>query len=226
MKEQIEAFFKAYLSHFGDRTVFTSDTPKEMMLSEPDEEGWFSWKLTTGTLQISDYQNLADNFKAKLPLSFINWHRQYFFLDGDCSLLRLPASNPNLPLQYIIEYFSWENNAKLISQKLYPFADEGNDTGPLVFDGRVTSVDNEFPIRVYDHEFGGDLSGLSDIIFSSFDKLIVCITHYMNELETRRNFDIIPNFFEIDPTGAGATGLNYWLTWKNMQKSNFEEFGY
>jgi len=28
-------------------------------------------------------------------------------------------------------------------------------------------ADNEFPIRIYDHEFGGSSAGLSEIIFSS-----------------------------------------------------------
>jgi hypothetical protein len=84
----------------------------------------------------------------------------------------------------------------------------------------------EFPIRVYDQEYGGNLEGLSEIIFSSFPKLLECLTHYLIELKTRNNFEIIPDFFKIDPDGAGKTGVNYWLSWTSMQRENFNEFGY
>jgi hypothetical protein len=220
-----EGFFKAYLAYSGNNTVFTKNTPEEMMLSGLDNDGWFSWKLIPGTLQVSDYKALEHQFSVELPHSFIDWHRQYFFLDCDCSLVRLPESNPNSPLKEVIDNLRWESHKKLSSQKLYPFASEGNDTGPLVFDGRKEMADNEFPIRVYDHDFDGSLTGLSEIIFSSFSKLLDCLTHYMTELKTKRNFEIIPDFFIIDPTGAGTTGLGYWNTWKDMLKGNYEEFG-
>jgi hypothetical protein len=94
-----------------------------------------------------------------------------------------------------------------------------------VFDGRNPRPDNEFPIRVYDHEFGGQLEGLSEIVFSSFAKLLECVTYFLQELKSRKNFEIIPDFFRIDPEGAGKTGIDYWLTCIKMQKANFEEFG-
>lgn len=84
---------------------------------------------------------------------------------------------------------------------------------------------NEYPIRVYDHEYGGDMNGLGEIIFSSFSKLLECFTHYIQELENRKNFEIIPDFFHIDPTRAGKTGVDYWLGWVSMEKENDELFG-
>lgn len=225
MTELSNKFFDAYFNAFSNKTVFTDDVPQEMILTEVDEEGWFGWKLIKGTLLEEDYQKVEKEFNIKLPKSFVEWHKEYFFLDADTSILRLPTSNPNLPLEEIREDFSWFIAEQLISQKLYPFGDEGNDAGPLVFDGRIDTKDNEFPIRVYDHEFGGDIEGLSEIIFSSFEKLLECLTHYMTELKTRKNFEIILDFFKIDPTGAGLTGVDYWLSWTNMQKANFEEFG-
>ena len=155
----------------------------------------------------------------------MKWHKEYFFLDADTSILRLPTSNPNLLLKDIRKNLDWFIAQQLIPQKLYPFGGEGNDIGPLVFDGRITSQNNEYPIRFYDQEFGGNLEGLGEIIFSSFEKLLECLTHYMTELKTRKNFEIIPDFFKIDPTGAGLTGIDYWLCWTNMLKADFEEFG-
>jgi hypothetical protein len=223
--EKATEFFNAYLAHFGNRAVLTKNTPEEMILSEPDKDGWFSWKLIPGTLQVIDYKEVEHEFNIRFPDSFINWHKQYFFLDGDCSLLRLPKSNPEQPLQEVKRNLNWASAERLIPQKLYPFGDEGNDTGPLVFDGRKEVVGNEFPIRVYDQDFAGKLAGLSEIIFSSFGKLLECMTYYMTELQTRRDFEIIPDFFTIDPTGAGDTGRTYWLSWRDMLKELYEEFG-
>lgn len=217
-------FFDAYFNAFSNKTVYTDDVPQEMILTEEDEEGWFGWKLIKGTLLEEEYQKVEKEFNIKLPKSFVEWHKEYFFLDADTSILRLPTSNPNLPLEEIKENLNWFIAEQLIPLKLYPFGNEGNDAGPLVFDGRIDTINNEFPIRVYDHEFGGDLEGLSEVIFSSFEKLLACLTHYMTELKTRKSFEIIPDFFKIDPTGAGLTGIDYWLSWANMQKANFEEF--
>lgn len=221
MKDFSTSFFDAYFSVFSNKTVFTDNTPQEMMLTEEDEEGWCEWKLIKGTLLEEDYHKIEKEFNIKLPNSFIEWHKTFYFLGADISILRLPSSNPNLSLAEIRDNLSWFVAEKLIPQKLYPFGDEGNDAGPLVFDGRLDIKNNEFPIRFYDHEFGGELDGLSEVIFSSFEKLLECSIHFMTELKIRRNFEIIPDFFKIDPTGAGLTGVDYWLGWAEMQKANY-----
>jgi hypothetical protein len=222
-QELTKQFFEAYLAAFPNRTVFTNDTPEEMMGGSVDEEGWFDWKILKGTLQETDYRKLELKYKIELPKSFIAWHKEYFFLNGDTSILRLPASNPKLPLKDVESNLNWFIPEQLISKKLYPFADEGNDAGQLVFDGRNAVPDNEFPIRVYFQEFGGDMEGLSEIIFSSFRKLLECLTHYLTERKTRKDFEIIPDFFKIDPTGAGSSSIGYWQTWVELQKSTFED---
>ena len=224
MTALITEFFKTYLEAFPNKIVFSKDSPVEMMLSPKDQDGWFEWKLIKGNLTDDDYKKIEDEFKITLPRSFVQWHQEYFFLDCDLSILRLPSSNPNLPLKDIRKNLDWLIAEQLIPQKLYPFGDEGNDGGPLVFDGRSSLRDNEFPIRFYDHEFGGALEGLSEIIFSSFGKLLECLTHYLSELKTRKDFEIIPDFFKIDPTGAGLTGVVYWSNWAEMLKANFYEF--
>ena len=221
-----QKFWDAYLSAFSRRTVYTDSFPAEMKDSEKDNDGWIKWKPIKGTLQESDYQNLESKFSVLFPKSFINWHKGYYFLDADCSIVRLPISSPTRPLEDLEKNLDWFIPKQLIPQRLYPFADEGNDAGPLVFDGREPAADNEFPIRVYDQSYGGDLEGLSEIIFSSFPKLLECLTHYLTELKSRKDFEIIPDFFQIDPDGAGKPGIDYWLGWAGAQKANFEEFAY
>jgi hypothetical protein len=176
-------------------------------------------------LDTLDYKKIEDQFNVRLPNSFIEWHKSYYLLDGDCSLLRLPFSNPLQPLQEVKNNLDWYIAKQLIPQKIYPFATEGNDGGPLVFDGRIEVANNEFQIRVYDQDFGGNLEGLGEVVFSSFSKLLECLTHYMLELKARKSFEILPDFFRIDPDGAGKTGIDYWLSWAAMQRANFQEFG-
>jgi len=151
----------------------------------------------------------------KLPQSFIDWHKRYFFLEGDCAILRLPISMPSQPLKEITKNLEWFIPEQIIPQKIYPFGDSANDIGPLVFDARVPIANNEFPIRMYDHEYGGDLAGLSEIIFSCFDKLLECVTYFLNEMGQKEWRDIVYNFFEIDPEGAGKTGKKYWTLMAN-----------
>ena len=223
MTDLNQKFLSAYLAVFPCKAVYTDSFPTEMKVSEKDQEGWIEWKPIKGTLHDSDYHELEKQFGVVFPKSFIDWHKAYYFLEADCSIIRLPASSPTRPLESLKQSLDWFIPEQLIPLKLYPFADEGNDTGPLVFDGRESVQDYEFPVRVYDHEYGGDLEGLSEIVFSSFPKLLKCLTHYLTELKTRQNFEIIPDFFQIDPQGAGKTGIDYWLSWVGMQKANFEK---
>lgn len=214
-----ENFFQAYWKP-GLREYYTESSSKEMMLTPVDQEGYFEWALIKGTLTLEDYRKVEDKYNMRLPLNFKEWHRQYFFCDGDCSIVRLPCSVPTRPLQEVIECLDWHVPEQLIPLGLIPFANEGNDTGPLVFDTRNQSDSSDYPIRVYDHEYMGDLEGLSEIIFSSFNKLIECLTHLLKETKSRESFDVIGDFFLIDPNGAGATGKQYWMSWIDMLSPN------
>lgn len=225
MIDNIEQFFQAYWTP-GMKSVYTDKVTEQMMRSEIDENGWYEWELISGNLTDEDYEKVETKFNIIFPDIFIEWHKRYFFADCDCSIIRLPNSVPNMPLQGIIDNLDWHIPEQLIPIGLVPFADEGNDAGPLVFDTRNKKDRNDFPIRVYDHEYGGDLEGLSEIIFSSFEKMLECLTHFLNEIKTKKNFEVIPDFFVIDPSGAGSTGKSYWLEWTEMQRYNYEEFGY
>ncbi|WKN45577.1 SMI1/KNR4 family protein [Tunicatimonas pelagia] len=218
-KDVIENFFKAYWKP-GMYTVCTDKVPKEMMRSEINESGWFEWGLIKGNLTVKDYQKVEKDLNIQYPPSFIEWHRAYFFLDGDCSLVRLPESNPNELLHDLRSVDDLSASEQLIPMKIYPFADEGNDTGSLVFDAREPVESHEFPVRVYDHEYDGELEGLSNVIFSSFTKLLECITHFLELRAVKSDYKIIPDFFTIDPTGAGLAGRDYWNCWIEMLKAH------
>jgi len=129
------------------------------------------------------------------------------------------------PLKEIIDHLNYDIAKDLIKLRLIPFAMDGFDEGPLVFDGRQSEMDNEFPIRTYNFDYNGQIDGLGDVIFSSFGKMLQCLTHFLKEKKSRRDFDIFPDFLSINPNGAGKTGVDYWLNYAAMERSNFEEFG-
>jgi len=225
MKDIIEEFFTAYWTP-GMKSVYTDKISKEMMISTVDNDGWYEWKLIPGNLTPDHYRKVEAKFKVTFPDNFIEWHRRYFFTDCDCSIIRFPNSLPTQPLKELENLLDWDIPRQIIPLELVPFADEGNDAGILIFDTRNKTNKSDFPIRVYEYEHEGHLNGLSEIIFSSFSKLLECLTHYLIETKHKKYFEVIPDFYEIDPTGAGFTGISYWNDWIEMEKANYEEFGY
>ncbi|QEC45666.1 SMI1/KNR4 family protein [Pseudobacter ginsenosidimutans] len=216
-------FFEAFMLIDINRMLNVEECPAAMKGGK-NERGWNEWKAIPGNLSVDLYYDLEKEFNVLLPESFINWHRSHFFMNAETQILRLPISHPDQPLKHLREIWEWVIPEKLIPQKLYPFGSEGNDTGPFVFDGRKPVAHNEFPVRVYDHEYFGDLKGLSPVIFSSFTKLLECQIHFTTELNKDRNdYEIIPEFFRIDPEGAGKTGKEYWNGWAGMMKVNADD---
>lgn len=210
MKNVIENFFAAFFKK-DLQGVFTPNTPKEMMASEVDEYGWFFWKPIKGALTYEDYEQVEKKFNVSFPKSFIEWHKSYFFLDGDFMFVSLPSSLPTEPLSKLTDELDYDLAKELIEMKLYPFGSDGIYI--FVFDAREDKVDNEFPIRVYDHDFYDSDSpevALGEIVFSSFSKLLECLTYFLND-EERPIEEVIPEFFKIDPEGAGKTGRSFWM---------------
>lgn len=222
MKDIINSFFDAFFSFTSPDAVYVENTPQNMMNSDVDSEGWYKWKPVEGTLSYEDYNKVEKRFNVKFPKSFIEWHKKYFFLRGGCSIISLPPSYPTQALQRVIDNLDNDLSEELIAQKLYPFATDDNDIGFFVFDAREDKTDNEYPIRLYDHEYGGDLDGLSEILFSSFTKLLECLTYAM-ENDSLPMHEKLAEFIRIDPDGAGKDGIDFWLERIAVEKESFED---
>ncbi|GGH21938.1 SMI1/KNR4 family protein [Mucilaginibacter phyllosphaerae] len=218
IKKKFDAFFKTNEPLFAG---YTKDSPMEMIDSDVDSEGYYRWKPIKGTLSCKDYDNVEHKFQIKFPKSFIEWHKMYFFLNCHSPVAYMPHSSPTQPLQDIIDNLDNDLSKDLIAKKLYPFATDDNDIGFFVFDAREDKADNEYPIRLYDHEYGGDPAGLSEILFSSFSKLLECLTYAM-ENHNEQIHEILPEFIRIDPEGAGKDGIDFWVDRIAFEKKNFE----
>jgi hypothetical protein len=223
MEDIINNFFDIFFKFNRLRTVYgVQITPQNMMDSGVDNEGWYTWKPIKGTLTSADYNKVEQKFGVKFPRSFIEWHKEYFFLGGGSPVVYLPCSSPTQPLQEIIDGLDYSLGENLIVQKLCPFATDDNDIGCFVFDAREEREDNEYPIRLYDHEYGGDdLEGLSEILFSSFTKLLECLTYAMENSKAPL-YENLAEFIRIDPDGAGKDGIDFWLHRIAFEKEDFD----
>lgn len=222
MKE-IDIFFSSFFKYVTLKTVYVQQSPKNMMASDIDEEGWYTWKPIKGTLSDIDYQEVEQRFGVVFPKSFIEWHKRFFFLQGFCRIIDFPISSPKQPLQAIIDNLDNDLSRELASAGLYIFAQDDDNYGPFVFDGREDKTDDEFPIRIYDYHYIGNLDGLSEIILSSFSKLLECITYLLNNIDTLPLSEIIAEFLRIDPQGAGKSGLDFWLERIAIEKEEENE---
>ncbi|WP_412465649.1 hypothetical protein [Pedobacter sp. KLB.chiD] len=80
MDEIINTFFTSYFNFSSLRGVYIEEkTPKNMMATPVDEEGWYTWKPIKGALNNNDYRRVEEKLGVKFPESFIEWHKQYFF---------------------------------------------------------------------------------------------------------------------------------------------------
>ncbi len=196
--ELIDKFFQAYSNY-------------EVSLSGQNSR-WKYWKSETGE---KDYQKLEEGLQIVLPDSYKQWHARYNFSKIDLPMLRIAESDPNLAS--LAQEYNADLPPILAENQMYVFGDEGNDVGPLVFDGRMAVPGNEFPIRVYDHEYvDGYPEGMGKVIFSNFTKMVECLICFLEESPKNGLGNAIRSFYDIDPEGAGNEGRDYWETWIAM----------
>ena len=215
MSDAVEKFFRAYYACFAPQRIpLSPTTPREMLARvEPDNSGYVEWRLTPQGDKAVDLAPLETVVGIPLPPSFKAWFTRYYTLDMDCSIVRLPECPSNNPLGPLKVIMTASHAFSTIPRQLglIPFGEESNDVGPLCFDARQPKTDGEWPIVYWDHELDTKPRAIGPTIFSNFEKLIECVTYYLEggkTLEQREKR--IAGFFEIDPVGAGAHGKRYW----------------
>jgi hypothetical protein len=178
ISELIEEFYRACYGHRPMKMVWTSDTPRDMMVhpDDEDENEWFEWKLVERSQGIAPgFEDIEKECGHALPESFKQWHSRYFMLDGDLGMVRLPEIPSNDPFGRLREIMFGYEPASLIAQGLVPFAYDGNDGGALCFDTRKPAENNEWSILFHDHEWN-EIERM-EIVFTSFRKLLECCIH-------------------------------------------------
>lgn len=213
----IERFYQL---NYGDKPLVTHlplhNIPEDMLISGPNLHRRIEWKL------IERYKGVDPRFKEfeeeigyRLPESFKLWQSRYYILDGHAHILYLPISPTNDPFGELRDlFFNWR--PEHVSQRgLIAFGEERLGIGPLCFDARQRLPESDWPILYFDHENPDPDDAIGPVLFSSFEKLLACCVHYLSgpgtDDWTRK--EQIPEFFDIDPSGAGGPGREYWEEW-------------
>lgn len=218
-----EAFFRAFCSQ-GTRlhTVRTKDTPSEMVIAERGG-GWVDWRLIPGDGRLASIlDQLQHEAGVRLPPSFLHWYSSYFTLRVDLGILTLPANPINTPGRHLRTILLSDDHfsRKARDRGLIPFGDEGLlDAGPLCFDPTSDADSDRWAVRYWDHEWEGTEAEVGPVIFSSFERLLVATTAFMDTFEispgadqTRANREAcLRALVSADPHGAGGPGLDYWF---------------
>lgn len=191
--------------------------PADMVVSGPYPNRMVEWKLVERCRGIDPgFDSFEAEIGYKLPESFKLWSSRYYTLDCHTDILSLPASPTDDPFGELRDWFFRAYRPEHLGQiGLIPFGDEAAGAGPLCFDARSSaSGSSDWPILYVDHDSPPD-EAIGPIIFSSFHKLLECCVHYLSgpgtDYWSRR--ERIPDFLELDPTGAGGPGQEYWETW-------------
>ncbi|HEV2296049.1 MAG TPA: SMI1/KNR4 family protein [Tepidisphaeraceae bacterium] len=213
-------FFEAYQQCFAPlRTVRTAATPQEMIVRPVvDSPGWVEWKLMPCNVDLADeFAALERQLGHSWPPSFKEWYGSYFTLCMDVSVVALPENPSNAPLRPLQERVAkpdpFDQAARSLG--LIPFGSETMmDAGPLCFDPRGGSDPDRWPVTYWDHEWDGTDQQIGPPIFSCFEKLIECCTHYMDAAAgVRASGDDLMSMIALDPDGAGGPGRPYWDCW-------------
>lgn len=218
LDELIDRFYEL---NYPKGSLFTSmfmhrfdGVPADMIVSDPNPHGRFEWKLVERSRGIDPS---LDSFEAeighKLPEAFKLWNSRYYTLEGYAHILYLPTSPTHDPFREMRSLF-FDFRPEDVSQiGLIPFGEERLGIGPLCFDTREPNPAADWPICYFEHDFPDDAIG--PVIFSSFHKLLECCVHYLSGPGTDdwSRKERIPDFFDIDPTGAGDPGREYWEGW-------------
>lgn len=155
-------------------TVWPGQPPKEMEDGPWGEGGWWCWKPCESPVTAGDILELEEKIGAPLPPLFRAWFMYKCVLMTDFGWIRLPDVISDDPFQWM-----WLNVEMMDSQAEYfrgrnivPFADDGNDAGPVCFDLTRPLPDGDYPVLLFDHEMldRPDYKGIE--IAASFSDLL------------------------------------------------------
>lgn len=149
-KESIASFIdEVVLPNAGPLPV----VPPELRGDPFLDDGWFLWIAVPSLVTEEDLDNLERQFRVRLPPLF----REYFLykqiLDGDFGIVRVPDMTPPDPLANLRSQMSEFLNCEVLqNHALLPFAQDGNDGGPICFKIDEPTSNDDYPIYFTDHE--------------------------------------------------------------------------
>jgi hypothetical protein len=129
------------------------EPPAAMVAGDPVDGDWFPWKAVDSPVSDGDILQLEKAIGAPLPPLFRAYLMYKCLLMTDFGILSLPKTPADDPLGAFRRYVVMMDEEPCFRPRGFvPFAQDGNDGGPLNFDVRRPTPQGDYPVIYTDHE--------------------------------------------------------------------------
>ncbi|WP_064792363.1 SMI1/KNR4 family protein [Shewanella woodyi] len=157
----------------------------EKFRENPDNgEEWDDWIEVASCVTNQDLDAIEERFETTLPHLLKLYLKYKIIFDGDFGIYRFPDMTPANPLKNLISQIDVINQSSFFkAHKLLPFAQDGNDGGPICFKYDEDGIEKGFPIYFVDYDLIHNRDYEGEIIYESFIQLIDAIERNMQSYD-------------------------------------------
>ena len=190
------------------------------------DSDWVAWKPIPSTVTDADLNELEATAGRAFPpayRSFLKYQHFYELTEVGVRFCRHAVDTWRHTLQ---EQYAVEPKERITGIGLIPFGSEAMmDAGPVCFDTRRASLDGDSPVVFRDHEWSGtdhEICPMFSSCMKMFECLLIAATSDINFVyrgeadppdQLRRKKELMAQFLETDPDGAGGAARAYWTSW-------------
>ena len=165
------------IKYFIDEIVLPRANPlpgvPEHLRGDWNQGDWYSWIAIDSPVKKEDLNKIEREIKVQFPKLFSDYFLYKQILDGDYGLIRLPDMTPDDPMEGLRSEISLYSEYELFQRNsLLPFAQDGNDGGPLCFKFSEPNSKGDYPIYFVDHGCMTDPNYLGEKRWDSFEDLL------------------------------------------------------
>lgn len=202
--------------------------PSDMIDSSvKPQDDWLGWQPVPSTVADDELDELERETGIQFPPSYRALLKYRHFIDLTelgCRFERHPSEGWHEVLR--AAYFQSWPQERILGIGLLPIGSETfMDAGPVCFDSRSRGVDGDCPVVFWDHEWVETPREIRPL-FSSGRKMFEClafatktdvrfVSHFeddnLSELSEKKQ--LLRQFLDLDPTGAGGLARDYWTSW-------------
>ncbi len=155
----------------------TVGVPPELRPDPSHTDEWSRWIAIDSPVTKSDLNALQTEFGVVLPRLYLDYFQYKQIFDGDHGLVRFPDMRPPDPLSDLRHTLSVYQDFFINTKRCryIPFAEDGNDGGPLCFNLDEPTADGDFAVYFVDHELFRDPSYLGERWYDGFADLILAV---------------------------------------------------
>lgn len=151
--------------------------PPELRPVPDSTDEWSDWIAIGSPVTDAELAEVQADFNVELPQLYLDYFRYKQIYDGDQGLIRFPDMRPPDPLSHLKQTLSLHRDffAQTNRQRYVPFADDGNDGGPLCFNMDEPTQDRDFAVYFVDHELFRDTSYVGERWYKSFADVLLAV---------------------------------------------------